>query len=316
MDKKFIIFFMVFLMGFGSLGLIYAIQNTDTPTVTVPPNNQSEGSPGNNTTVNGTILVSESSQNLVLVRNITVNNSTGNNTTGNNSSVNQPNPVNGLTIMQVTPSGSIPHIVELSDGTSAQQYYAYCIEPTQKAQIGASLTPEGAEQSAVILKTIKNSNPSDEESATSAQMKIWVLVSGGSIDPSVGEGSSYAQEMSSSQLQSELNQAKNDIMDEYNVPEDQIATLVEYKPVDMAGTTIISNVAQSVQDSLNVNTKNIILNTTNNTTNNTTTNNTTTNITNETNISTEPMQNNSNSETNGNTSSGNLIYMIMEFLWL
>ena len=319
MEQKYLIYFLVILIGFGSLGFVYSIQNTETPTVSAPPgNNQGgEGSPSNNTTVNGTILVSESSQNLVLVRNITTNNSTGNNITVNNSSVNQPTPVTGVNILQVTPSGSIPHIVEISDGISTQQYYAYCVEPTQKAQSGASLTPDGVEQSAVVLKTIKDSNPSNEDSATSAQMKIWVLVSGGSTDPSIGEGSSYANEMSSSELQSELNQAKKDIMDEYNVTEDQIGNLVKYKPVDIAGTAIISNVALSVQDSLNLNTKNAGLNNTNNTTNNTTINNTTNiNVSNETNVTTETMQNTSTNQQTSNSSSGSIVYMILEFLRL
>ena len=301
MKTNYLVILVVSLMLIGSLGFVYSNPPVEIPTAPPPGGEEGGGSPsGNNTTVNGTILVSQSSQNLVIIRNVT-------NTSGNNSSVSE-NP-NGqvIKIRQVTPSGSIPHIVEVDDGTNSYQLYAYCVEPSQKAQSGASLTAEGVEGSAVILKTIKNSNPENDESATDAQMKIWVLLSGGSTDASIGEGSSYATTMSTSQLQSELDRAKNEIMDDYNVSEDQIAGLVDYKPVDVTGSTMMSNFALSVQNTLHVNPKRIKLNISNNTT----VNNTTNNVTNQTNINVDNTQNISNSTSSGNSSTDNILQLIL-----
>jgi hypothetical protein len=301
-----------FLLVLGSVGLGYSIQQPDTPTTNTQSGNQT---PANNTTVNGTILVSQSSQNLIVVTNITnaTGNRTGNatNNTTENTTNNTTENGNGIILgdwIQITPSGSIPHIVQDSKG---MQYYAYCLEPSQKAQSGASLASEGAEQSAVIIKTIKNSDPTNDESATSAQMKIWVLVTGGNTDTSTGEGASYSANMSQSQIQSGLNQAKSDLMTDYKVSEDQLGTLVEYKPMDITGSAMVSNLALSVQDTLNIYPGRVRTNISNNTTN--TTNQT--NQTNETNITNETSaQSNTSNQNTGNTNgSGNVIYMILRF---
>lgn len=287
-----------FLLVLGSLGLGYSIQQTDTPTT-----NTQSGTPANNTTVNGTILVSESSQNLIVVTNIT--NKT-NNTTENRGDDRTGTISRDWT--QITKAGSIPHVVQ--DG-SGVQYYAYCLEPAQKAQVGADLTPLGPEKSAVILKTIKNSDPSNGESATSAQMKIWVLVTGGNTDTSTGEGASYTANMTQSEIQSGLNQAKTEIMNEYRVSEDQIGTLVEYKPMDITGSAMVTNLALQVEDTLNVNPGRFRLNVSNNTTNIT---NNTTNQTNQSNFTNETTtQTNTTTQTTSNNSGTNMMYIILRF---
>jgi hypothetical protein len=305
-----------FLLVLGSVGLGYSIQHPETPTTYAQSGNET---PVNNTTVNGTILVSQSSQNLIVVTNITnaTGNGTGNatnNTTGNvtNNTTNNTTGNGSVTIfldwIQITPSGSIPHVVQDSKGV---QYYAYCLEPSQKAQSGAGLASEGAEQSAVIIKTAKNSDPANDESATSAQMKIWVLVTGGNTNTNTGEGASYSANMSQSEIQSGLNQAKTDLMTEYKVSEDQLGTLVEYKPMDITGSAMVSNLALSVQDTLNIYPGRVKTNISNNTTN--TTNQT--NQTNETNITNETstQANTSNQGTGNSNGSGNVIYIILRF---
>lgn len=290
MNSKPIIILLIFLMVVGTFGYVYArvTQPEDTIDTAAPP-------VVNNTTVNRTILVSNSSQDLIIIRNAT-------NTSGNNSTI----PIRTSRITQITPSGSIPHIVEISDGTNSVRVYAYCIEPSQKAVSGANLDSGGVENSAVIIKTAQESNPSDPQSATNAQMKIWVLISGGSTNQ--GEGATYASGMSSSQLQSNLNQAKNEIMTEYKVSEDQIGNLVDYKPINAMGTTMVSNLAVTVQSSVGVNTRKVKVNLTNNTTANNTTNQT-----NQTNV-TDTQTNNTDSQTNNTV--GRVLGLIISLLKL
>jgi hypothetical protein len=291
MLSKPIIILLVLLTTLGSIGYVGArLVGSDSTVTTAPP-------VANNTTVNGTIVVSQTSQDLIIVRNKTGNNST-------TPSFGGGTPVR---ITQVTPSGRIPHIVEVTDGTNTVQLYAYCVEPSQRAVSGSSLSSSGVEQSAVILKTAKDSDPSDTESARSAQMKIWVLESGGSTDTGQGEASAYAAGMTSTQLQGNLTQAKNEIMSDYKVTEDQIGNLADYKPVDMMGTAMVSNFAVTVQSTLKINPKKLKINITNNTTANNTTNQTNqTNVTNNT-------QNNNSGSNNGST---RILYMIMNILKL
>lgn len=291
MNSKPIIILLVLLMIVGTLGYVYARVTTPDQTVDTMNPPVDTANPPIITTNDRTVVVSNSSQNLIIV----------NNTTSNNTTV----PVRAVRIVQVTPSGSIPHQVDISDGTNTVRVYAYCVEPSQKAVSGANLDVGGVENSAVIIKTVQDSNPTDKQSATDAQMKIWVLLSGGST--SQGEGAAYAAGMSSSQLQSNLNKAKNDIMTEYKVSEDQIDTLVDYKPVNMAGTTMVSNFAVSVQSSVGINPKRVKLNITNNTTANNTTNQT-----NQTNI-TDTSQNNTGSD---NATTGRVLRMIISILKL
>ncbi|MCE5214599.1 MAG: hypothetical protein LLF83_07770 [Methanobacterium sp.] len=289
MNSKPVIILLAFLMVIGTLGYVYArvTQPEDTIDTMNPPIDTANPPV---VTTNRTVVVSNSSQDLIIV----------NNSTGNNSTV----PVRPVRITQITPSGSIPHVVELSDGTNSVRVYAYCVEPTQKAVSGANLDVGGVENSAVIIKTAQDSNPSDPQSATNAQMKIWVLLSGGST--SQGEGAAYAAGMSSSELQSNLNQAKSEIMTQYHVSEDQIGDLVDYKPVNVMGTTMVSNFAVTVQSSVGVNTRKVKVNLTNNTTANNTTNQT--NQTNTTDTGTN------NSQTNNTV--GRVLGLIISLLKL
>ena len=111
-------------------------------------------------------------------------------------------------ITQVTPAGSIPHHVNITnngnepinvqigdilvsnssqnlvvaqnitiDKNSSDIVYAYCIQPSKKAVPGAKLNVNGTSSNAVI-QVIEGSNPNILSNATSTQVQIFILTSG------------------------------------------------------------------------------------------------------------------------------------------
>lgn len=276
--KPIMVLLLIFLIT-GSLGFVYSIDQSNRSI----KGNGSFDQGNNTTTVNGTILVSPNSQDLIIVRNKT-NGTNSTNVTGNGTP-------RIPKFNQETPSGRIPHIVDEDDGVNSVPLYAYCIEPKQKAKICESLNSAGPEQSAVIIKTIRDSNPDDKQSAINTQFKVWILVSQGNIDISQGEASDYAADMTNEQLQSNLTQAKNDLMNQYGVSENQLAGLIDYQPIDVMGNGLMTDLVAMIKNMLNLYPKiNVIPNLTNNNSNSNKSNQT--NQTNQTNNS----KNNSNNQ--------------------
>ncbi|MGB7968716.1 MAG: hypothetical protein WCF28_03960 [Methanobacterium sp.] len=113
-----------------------------------------------------------------------------------------------VVITQVTPAGSIPHHVNITNNgnepinvqigdklisNSSQNLViaqndtinknstaiisAYCIQPSQRAVPGVKLTVNGTSSNAVI-QVIDGSNPNDLNNATNTQLQIFILTSG------------------------------------------------------------------------------------------------------------------------------------------
>jgi hypothetical protein len=113
-----------------------------------------------------------------------------------------------VVITQVTPGGSIPHQVNITnngnepinvqigdilisnssqnlviaqnetvDKNSSDIVSAYCIQPSQRAVPGVKLNANGTSSNAV-KQVIEGSNPNDLTNATSTQVQIFILTSG------------------------------------------------------------------------------------------------------------------------------------------
>lgn len=103
---------------------------------------------------------------------------------------------------------------------------AYCFEPGQRAYAGAKLESAGNASDAV-KEIVANSNPSDVQNATDAQLKIWTIFAGGDLNIYTGEPVALAnkQNIQFSKLKKDANTAKSEVMAEFGVTEDKIAAL-------------------------------------------------------------------------------------------
>ncbi|BDZ71561.1 hypothetical protein [Methanobacterium petrolearium] len=156
-------------------------------------------------------------------------------------------------IVQTTAAGSVPHNVTITNnGTQPlvadkgtilkskqsqdlviiddkkissntnETVQGYCIEPEQQAVPGKDLAPSGV-VSDQIMQIIDNSNPSDLKNATNSQLQIWIIESGGDVDPYTGEASALVvnQQIKYYQLNEKLSTAKNEVMEQFNLTSEE-----------------------------------------------------------------------------------------------
>jgi len=160
-------------------------------------------------------------------------------------------------IIQNTTAGTIPHVILIkNDGkqpimvesgqilvsnssqdlvvaedirvnqNSSSYIRAYCFEPNQTATPGSKLTPTD-KASSDVQQLIKNSNLADQQNTTSTQLQIWILVSGDNVDLNSGEASVLLknQNNNSTEIVNQFNEAKNNLLKNLNITEDQIKNI-------------------------------------------------------------------------------------------
>ena len=160
-------------------------------------------------------------------------------------------------IIQNTTAGTIPHVILVkNDGkqpimvesgqilvsnssqdlvvaedirvnqNSSSYIRAYCFEPNQTATPGSKLTPTD-KASSDVQQLIKNSNLADQQNTTSTQLQIWILVSGDNVDLNSGEASVLLknQNNNSTEIVNQFNEAKNNLLKNLNITEDQIKNI-------------------------------------------------------------------------------------------
>lgn len=170
-----------------------------------------------------------------------------------------------LEITQNTTAGTMPHIVQVRNGgkkpvmvesgqilgsddsqdmvaaeskrinqNSSDYIRAYCYEPNQTAVVGAILSPK-AKASSEIKYLIDNSDIVDTDNATSTQLQIWILVSGDNVDTTSGEVQAFVrkQSISTSEITSELNDARTSLMESLNITEEEIKGLEPTSSTDL-----------------------------------------------------------------------------------
>ena len=105
---------------------------------------------------------------------------------------------------------------------------AYCFEPSQRAEVGSELTPSN-KTSDQIKQVIEDSDPYNLQNAIKTQSKIWVIVSGGNVDPYSGEALALVEKqgISFSQLQQNISEAKLEVMGQFNINSEEIKSLAQ-----------------------------------------------------------------------------------------
>lgn len=173
------------------------------------------------------------------------------------SSLSQAYQDGNVVIIQSTPAGTVPHVVTVKntgkkplmvehgqilnssssqdlviaenkrvDQNSSENVKAYCYEPKQKAVPGSKLTP-GGQASSQIKSVIENSNPSDIQNATPAQLQIWILVTGDNVDINTGEGPALIQmqQISQSNLNQQISTAKSNLITVLNITSSELKNI-------------------------------------------------------------------------------------------
>ncbi len=174
-----------------------------------------------------------------------------------NNSLSQGYQDGNVQIIQSTPSGTIPHIIivknngkkpvmvesgqiltsdisqnlvvaedEVVDQNTSESVKAYCYEPNQSAVPGSNLKPSN-QASAPIETLIRNSNPSNIQNATQTQLQIWILITKDNVNINSGEAPSLVQtqQISDSQLNQDISNAKNNLMTTFNISSSEIGNL-------------------------------------------------------------------------------------------
>ncbi len=162
-----------------------------------------------------------------------------------------------ITVVQQTAAGTVPHQVMVTNNASKSvkvkkgdvlastmsqslviaedkvitsnsnaTVNVYCLDPSQRAVVGAKLLPVNTTYSAVT-RLVSSSNPSNPQSAMDTQLQIWVITSGGNLNPYTGEPVAVVEKnnMTWSQFRQEISDAKSDVMSTFNVTEGNIQNL-------------------------------------------------------------------------------------------
>ncbi len=174
-----------------------------------------------------------------------------------NNSLSQGYQDGNVQIIQSTSPGTIPHIIivknngkkpvmvesgqiltsdisqnlvvaedEVVDQNTSESVKAYCYEPNQSAVPGSNLKPSN-QASAQIETLIRNSNPSNIQNATQTQLQIWILITKDNVNINSGEAPSLVQtqQISDSQLNQDISNAKNNLMTTFNISSSEIGNL-------------------------------------------------------------------------------------------
>jgi hypothetical protein len=109
---------------------------------------------------------------------------------------------------------------------SSDSVYAYCLDPSTQAQVGAKLKPNGTASNA-IKTVIYGSNIKDTSNATNAQVQIWILTSGVNFNIYSGEPVALvsAQNINYTKLRQIVSEAKSALAAEFNVSVDDIKNI-------------------------------------------------------------------------------------------
>ena len=162
-----------------------------------------------------------------------------------------------VVITQVTPAGSIPHHVNITnngkepinvqigdvlvsnssqnlviaqnitiDKNSTNTVFAYCIQPSQRAVPGVKLNVNGTSSNAVI-QVIESSNPNNLSSATNTQAQIFILTSGVNFYIYSGEPTAEVtnQSITYTKYKQIVTAASTALATRYNVTVSNIATI-------------------------------------------------------------------------------------------
>jgi len=176
----------------------------------------------------------------------------------------KPTAVETLNLYRKTAAGTVPHEVEITNNgnntinvkkgnalsstitqdlviaeekqiipSSTETLKVYGIEPSKRAVVNTKLLPINNTYYGVN-RVISDSNPYDLESAYDAQLKIWIIMSGGNLNPYTGEPVAVVEtkRITWTQFRQDLADSKASILKTFNITEDEIQNLNEKQKLD------------------------------------------------------------------------------------
>ncbi|WP_424355619.1 hypothetical protein [Methanobacterium sp. MBAC-LM] len=186
-----------------------------------------------------------------------------------------------ITVVQQTAAGTVPHQVMITNNASKSvkvkkgdvlastvsqdlviaedkiissnsnaTVKAYCLNPSQRAVVGAKLLPTNTTYSA-ITRVISSSNPSNSQSAMNAQLQIWIITSEGNLNPYTGEPVAVVDNnnITWSEFRQDIANAKSDVMSTFNVTESNIKNLNQTQS-NSGSTSWIDNSISWIKESI------------------------------------------------------------------
>jgi hypothetical protein len=186
-----------------------------------------------------------------------------------------------ITVVQQTAAGTVPHQVMITNNASKSvkvkkgdvlastvsqdlviaedkiissnsnaTVKAYCLNPSQRAVVGAKLLPTNTTYSA-ITRVISSSNPSNSQSAMNAQLQIWIITSEGNLNPYTGEPVAVVDNnnITWSEFRQDIANAKSDVMSTFNVTESNIKNLNQTQS-NSGSTSWIDNTISWIKESI------------------------------------------------------------------
>jgi hypothetical protein len=172
-------------------------------------------------------------------------------------SLNEAYSSGNIKVIQKTDAGTVPHEVEITNNgnvginakkgnvlvssvsqdlviaenkqiapNSTETLKAYCLEPSQRAVVNSKLLPVNNTYNAAN-QIISGSNPYDSQSAYNAQLEIYVIMSGGNLNPYTGEPVAVVEtkQITWTQFRQDLSNAKTSVMKTFNVSENELQNL-------------------------------------------------------------------------------------------
>jgi len=186
-----------------------------------------------------------------------------------------------ITVVQQTAAGTVPHQVMITNNASKSvkvkkgdvlastvsqdlviaedkiissnsnaTVNAYCLNPSQRAVVGAKLLPTNTTYSA-ITRVISSSTPSNSQSAMNAQLQIWIITSEGNLNPYTGEPVAVVDNnnITWSEFRQDIANAKSDVMSTFNVTESNIKNLNQTQS-NSGSTSWIDNTISWIKESI------------------------------------------------------------------
>ena len=128
---------------------------------------------------------------------------------------------------------------------------AYCLDPSQRAVVGAKLLPVNTTYD-TVTRVVSSSNPLNSQNAMNTQLQIWVITSEGNLNPYTGEPVAVVENnnITWSQFRQDITNAKKDVMSTFNVKEDNIKNLNQTQSNNAQTSSWIDNTISWIKGSI------------------------------------------------------------------
>lgn len=156
---------------------------------------------------------------------------------------------------EVLTSSISPDMIIAEDKTvepnSNDTVKAYSLESSKRVNVGSKLLPVNTTYDS-LNQVISESNPSDAKSVLNTQLEIWIIMSGGNLNPYTGEPVAVVEknDIKWTNFRQNISDAKTSVMNTFNVNESEISSL-KNKNINI-GQTWIDDISDYITSSLGI----------------------------------------------------------------